>query len=183
MKTPKEMALEYAHTAQIFWDGEPIEHHIVVCKEMAFLAGYQAAKDQLQPQPFHAGADVYIIDANNPMPKPMPLSIAEQVQFADADKVMNSSNNSNGWLTHEELEASGFWHTNNLSTSAKWISVNERLPEVGTWCLWMYPTGPEVNQYEGKLDDGTMLFHRSWYDSDDEVTHWMLFPELPKENK
>lgn len=65
----------------------------------------------------------------------------------------------------------------------QWISVKERLPEVGTWCLWMYPTGPEVNQYEGKLDDGTMLFHRSWYDSDDEVTYWMPLPEPPKENK
>lgn len=41
-KTPEELALEYAHTAQIFWDGTPIEHHIVVCKEMAFLAGYKA---------------------------------------------------------------------------------------------------------------------------------------------
>lgn len=65
----------------------------------------------------------------------------------------------------------------------QWISVKERLPEVGTWCLWMYPTGPEVNQYEGKLDDDTMLFHRSWYDSDDEVTHWMPLPEPPKEEK
>lgn len=46
VKTPEQMALEYAHRTQIFWDGEPIEHHIVVCKEMAFLAGYKAAKEE-----------------------------------------------------------------------------------------------------------------------------------------
>ena len=50
-----------------------------------------------------------------------------------------------------------------------WISVKDKLPE--------------VNQYEGKLPDGTLLFHRSWYDSDDEVTHWMILPEPPKEGE
>ena len=45
-KTDKELALEYAHKVQLFWDGQPIDHYIVVVKEMAFLAGYQAAKEQ-----------------------------------------------------------------------------------------------------------------------------------------
>jgi len=45
-KTPQELALEYAHKVQLFWDGDSISHHIVVLKEMAFLAGYKAAKDE-----------------------------------------------------------------------------------------------------------------------------------------
>jgi len=49
-KTPRELALEYAHTAQIFWDGESIDHHIVVSKEMAFLAGYKAGCTNTQSE-------------------------------------------------------------------------------------------------------------------------------------
>lgn len=44
-KTPEELALEYAHQVQLFWDGGPLDHHIVVLKEMAFLAGYKAAQE------------------------------------------------------------------------------------------------------------------------------------------
>jgi hypothetical protein len=47
-KTPEELALEYAHKVQLFWDGGSIEHHIVVLKEMAFLAGYKAAKNEYE---------------------------------------------------------------------------------------------------------------------------------------
>lgn len=73
----------------------------------------------------------------------------------------------------------GFLSGYQSAQQAQWISVKDKLPEVNTWCLWLYPTGPEVNQYEGKLPDGTLLFHRSWYDSDDEVTHWMMLPAEP----
>jgi hypothetical protein len=44
MKTVKELALEYAHKVHGFWDGESLDHHMVVIKEMAFLAGYKAAE-------------------------------------------------------------------------------------------------------------------------------------------
>ena len=164
MKTPEQIAEEYVDKNS---GGE--------CSDdtgglrNAFLAGYQAAKDQLQPQPFHAGADVYIIDANNPRPKPMPLSIAEHVQFADTGKVMNSSNNSNGW-----------------------ISVKERLPTDvdGVTQLWMrghslaelvlgcHAVMSEHNEkIEGVLDmnkpDGL------WDLSD--FTHWLPLPKPPED--
>jgi hypothetical protein len=44
-KTPEELALEYAHKNQLYWDGESIDHHIVASKEMAFLAGYKAGQE------------------------------------------------------------------------------------------------------------------------------------------
>jgi hypothetical protein len=123
VKTPEELAEEYGKSEWpiVSNDCDRIGRDNSI---EGFLAGYQAAKDQV----------------------------------ADADKVMNSP---------KKLDS--------------WISVKERLPEVNTWCLWLYPTGPEVNQYEGKLDDGTLLFHRSWYDFDDtDVTHWTPLPEPPK---
>jgi hypothetical protein len=45
-KTPRELALEYAHEVRLFWDGESIDHHIVTLKELAFLDGYKAGKSQ-----------------------------------------------------------------------------------------------------------------------------------------
>jgi hypothetical protein len=49
-KTPEEMALEYAHKNQLYWDGESIDHHIIASKEMAFLAGYKAAMESTEWQ-------------------------------------------------------------------------------------------------------------------------------------
>ena len=47
-KTHKEMALEYAHQVQLFWDGGPLDHYIVVLKEMAFLAGYRSRDEEVE---------------------------------------------------------------------------------------------------------------------------------------
>lgn len=155
MKTPEQMAEEYADSLNFF--GE-YRHIIRRGFKDAFLAGYQAAKDQLQPQPFHAGADVYIIDANNPLPKPMPLSIAEQVQFADAGKVMNSPNNSNGW-----------------------ISVKERLPKHDEQML-VVTTPPKREIYHVYWDATRCVFDlMEWgHLKPDEVSHWCYLPEAPK---
>jgi hypothetical protein len=161
MKSPEEMAEEYVHA----WWG-PREDNMTLATRQSFLAGYQAAKDHL-PR-FHAGADVYIIDANNPLPKPMPLTMTEQVQFADTRKVMDSSNNSNGW-----------------------ISVKDRLPEVGERgysddVLMLSEHGMEVTHIEKvkrivkwrgleeviETNNGTPI---------EDFTHWMPLPQPPKE--
>ena len=117
----------------------------------AYEAGYQAAKDQLQP--FHAGADVYIIDANNPLPKPMPLTIAEQNQFADTCKVMNSSNNLNGW-----------------------ISVKDRLPEVEEYVVILWNDMPQISYLtvweHFAIGAGGIT---------PEPSHWMPLPPPPTE--
>lgn len=153
-KTPQQMAEEYV-------DGNSGGE----CSDdtgglrAAFLAGYEAAKDQLQPQPFHAGADVYIIDANNPLPKPMPLSIAEQDRLADGGKVM-----------------------------PQWISVKKRLPDYDRLVLLWHP-GFKQPYVGSRVDSALMspLYwwrcESDWYESEEVITHWMPLPEAPEENR
>jgi len=65
----------------------------------------------------------------------------------------------------------------------KWISVKERLPELGTWVLIDGPSicqriDPPSANWKGKYAWATD--HESFYDPKD-VTHWMPLPEAPKE--
>lgn len=145
-KTPEQMAEEYADLC--------VSDDYYAPLKAGFLAGYEAAKDQLQPQPFHAGADVYIIDANNPLPKPMPLSIAEQFQFANTSKVMNSPNNSNGW-----------------------ISVKERLPEEGQEVLVSDNNVVSIKS----ISFFTHKWHPYENGFNCEPSHWMLLPKPPED--
>ena len=156
MKTPEELAEECKNKIaqrDIYAMGTLTQREQDYLKE-AFLAGYQAAKEQLPP--FHAGAYVYIIDANNPLPKPMPLSIAEQNQFADTRKVMDSSDKSNGW-----------------------ILVNDRLPvphRAVMWCLI------DNLMAIGSFDhDQRGIFIDSCFFKLKEATHWMPLPTPPEE--
>ena len=64
----------------------------------------------------------------------------------------------------------------------KWISVKERLPEIGKRVLILYELrDDEENISVGWLEDGGFV---SWDDSlwtMRDVTNWMPFPEPPKE--
>lgn len=152
-KTPEQLAEEYADLC--------VSDDYYAPLKAGFLAGYEAAKDQLQPQPFHVGADVYVIDANNPLPKPMPLSIAEQVQFANTSKVMNSSNNSNGW-----------------------ISVKDRLPPDGAKVLLIVFGDIHYGWIDQSPSDPTeycLYFSNTYIDKGHHaLTHWMPIPSKPK---
>jgi hypothetical protein len=134
MKTPEQMAEEFAANKRREWDD-----YVVDEAKAAFLAGYQAAKDE-----------------------------------------MNSSNNSNGW-----------------------ISVKERLPNLEktsrslrreSSCILLVSYG---NVYAAHLcedwsDRSLFIFEACTcncraFDMDidewklDQVTHWMPLPETPKE--
>lgn len=120
-KTPEQMAEEFFEN----WQPEKPKYIRPKARQYAlekvtecFLAGYQAAKDQL----------------------------------ADVDKVMNSSNNSNGW-----------------------ISVKDRLPEKDQDVLWYNPTllkpmdvCPISPLWNGSLEHNT-------------YTHWMPLPKPPED--
>lgn len=178
-KTPEQMAEEYV-------DGNSGGE----CSDdtgglrAAFLAGYQAAKDQLQPQPFHKGADVYIIDANNPLPKPMPLSIAEQYQFADTSKVMNSPEKLDS--CEHILDMKQMVDVNFSNNSNGWISVKDRLPEIAERVLVLVvdeihisSLEQETSEYEYCQNDLITFWDGDWDWPD--VTHWMVLPKPPKD--
>lgn len=62
----------------------------------------------------------------------------------------------------------------NLPTPAKWISVKERLPEVGVLCAWIsHTTQSCIERIE--VDD-----MHPWYEGFD---YWCELPLPPKENE
>jgi hypothetical protein len=96
-------------------------------------------------------------------------------QFADADKVMCST-------TMEEIKAvdtGGLMPISNLPTSAKWISVKDRLPEYTPMVLAMCTDGYELAYYG--------MYGQGWTNTLGtehlNVTHWHALPAPPKEEK
>ena len=134
-KTPEEMAEEYCE------DHDECEH-----ARNAFLAGYQAAKDQL----------------------------------ADADKVMCST-------TMEEIKAvdtGELMPITNLPTSAKWISVEDRLPEEDKKVKILinyFLGGTEVREVAKAAFRNGLWSGDKVYITHPLVSHWMPLPEPPKE--
>jgi len=140
MKTPEEMAEECKNKIaqrDIYAMGTLSQRELDYLKE-GYLAGYKAAQE-------HAHAALEEAEAR----------IQElQDQLADADKVINSSNNSNGW-----------------------ISVKDRLPEkkdIGDiFLVW--------NAYE--RDVSTVRWQLYGFDdvNDMYISHWMPLPEIPED--
>jgi hypothetical protein len=146
MKTPEELAEEWIETSG--WNEEPFrDEYVIEFKKEGYVAGYKAAQE-------HAHAALEEAEAR----------IQElQDQLADADKVINSSNNSNGW-----------------------ISVKDRLPELwNDYLAFGYgPTIPAscfVAVYDPKSNKWYDM-HTDW-DWSDVITHWQELPEPPKEEK
>jgi hypothetical protein len=158
-KTPDEMADEYL--SKHFNDEQTAVSVMIfapIYREV-FLDGYKAAKDE-----YKVAIDTYNDVAKQMLEEAVRI-MSPQDQLADADKVMNSSNNSNGW-----------------------ISVKERLPEEGQDCIFYvdfidkWDKGSErINFQEIGVFNGKDRFdHRSHTDLD-RVTYWMLLPKSPEE--
>lgn len=64
---------------------------------------------------------------------------------------------------------------------SRWISVTERLPEVGVTVLTLDKHGHICDRYMYRCSDGTALFTAKHLVSSKDVTHWMPLPEAPKE--
>ena len=65
----------------------------------------------------------------------------------------------------------------------KWISVEDRLPDVGEKVMVCgVKNGMQVGAFRGKLRPGNN--RRWWWKKDTilEVTHWMPIPQMPKED-
>jgi len=108
-----------------------------------FLAGYKAAQEHAHAAPEEAEARIQEL----------------QDQLADADKVMPDT-------CEHILDMSKMMDVNG------WISVKDRLPELGTVVLVAKDIGSVNTTYFGV--NGFR---------DESVTHWMPLPEPPKEEK
>ena len=66
-----------------------------------------------------------------------------------------------------------------------WVSVTERLPEDGRWCIiFVTLKGTYCNQRIARYDgEGIFTQHDGveWNTKEDDITHWMPLPEPPKE--
>jgi hypothetical protein len=170
-KTPEELAVEYAPTFEDImkqyteqWDGCPYilgSTKGITAVTLAygdgygfgFIAGYQAAKDEDSCE--------HILDME---------------KMVD----VNSSNNSNGW-----------------------ISVKNRLPEDGTGWLTVYGSIPNLRffvgpgyydfakkewlsrflNYRARKDTTGLVTDQIEYLAFEQVTHWQELPQPPKEEK
>lgn len=65
---------------------------------------------------------------------------------------------------------------------SKWISVKDKLPEPFESVLVHIPKEkPLPTVYEGFITNYGRWYTAYYARSDDEITHWMPFPEPPKE--
>lgn len=174
-KTPEEMAEEWM--TEEYGD---TSHWVRMGKDMsidAFLAGYQAAKDE-----YKEAIDTYNDVAKQMLEEAVRI-MSPQDQLADADKVI-AEDTCEHILYMEKMV--------DVNPSSGWISVKDRLPEEGeivmTSCeqgkmfllrkvseeflgatlLWKYCCG-----YDKDLADGESYCY--------EITHWMPLPEAPEE--
>jgi hypothetical protein len=67
-----------------------------------------------------------------------------------------------------------------LREQPRWISVEERLPEVGVTVLTLDKHGHICDRYMYRCSDGTALFTAKHLVSSKDVTHWMPMPGLPE---
>lgn len=160
-KTPEEMAEEYSvmTTSHIFYR-ELLSN--------AFLAGYKAAMEQVEGYKTKAhkwGQELCELN----------LKYADKCA-AYAEKCAED----------EGQDAMG---PTNLLTPAKWISVKDRLPELGEEVLVLGNEGSlEVRRLTLRKIHPDEKDPHYWLDGWDEsadytVTHWMPLPEPPKEEK
>ena len=65
--------------------------------------------------------------------------------------------------------------------TSEWVSVDERLPEVGKTVLTLDKRGHINDRYTYKCADGVAVFTAEYLTSSKDITHWMPLPEPPKE--
>lgn len=68
----------------------------------------------------------------------------------------------------------------------RWVSVEERLPEPGKKVFAFWQRGIETYVDFAYYMDGSMgeqWRYQNWVVPPDIITHWMVFPEPPKEDK
>lgn len=152
-KTPEQMAEEYAATKtnNIFYR-EPLSE--------AFLAGYQAAKDT-----YKDAISTYEEVAKQMLEEAVRI-MSPKDRLADVSKVMNSSNNSNGWISvKKRLPVFRQYNQNDDSGYTEYV-------------LMCFAWGRiRISNFE-KVDG---IVTTGYGNNLNEVTHWMPLPKPPEE--
>jgi hypothetical protein len=170
-KTPEQMAAEWywanvTEQAPVVMLTNPVKHP--PCPRKAFLAGYQAAKDE-----YKVAIDTYNDVAKQMLEEAVRI-MSPKDQLADADKVMNPP-----------------------EKPPCWISVKERLPEYDQLVL-LWQSELQAQFVGRRRDSGivsplyywecTSDFFEAWKEiyhpklmNEEVVTHWMPLPAAPKE--
>lgn len=166
MKTPEEMAEEYREN-----------HDECEFARDAFLAGYEAAQDQLLAR-FKSLLSSFAETSFNPNHTAWQMFDILNDQVADVSKVMCNT-------TMEEIKAvdtGEITPITNLPTSAKWISVKDRLPEDGQEVLVFEEGTISTNCYSYNR---VLSFRWDLYPNgfNCNPSHWMPLPAPPKEEK
>ena len=94
----------------------------------------------------------------------------------------------NMWVMDNDSPASKMSKALGMAISAlreqpRWISVEERLPEIGATVLTLDKFGHIHDRYMYRHQDGTALFTAEYLVTSKDVTHWMPLPEAPEEEK
>lgn len=169
-KTPEQLAEEYvAHNRSYPYDPLNAQDRYM---RNSYLAGYQAAKDQ-----YKEAIDTYNDVAKQMLEEAVRI-MSPQDQLADADKVI-AENTCEHILYMEKMV-----DVNSSNNSNGWISVKERLP-----ALYVAVLASIVETVgDRKINDMEVVTYRSgvWlsvstYYPEEAVTHWMPLPKPPEE--
>jgi len=159
-KTPEEMAEEYCD--QFSWN-DPREEDA----HDAFLAGYKAAQEQYCEA----------------------VKVLEKHKAA-AEKAVTNIKNAGDWVTIQKLESNSLDPITNLPTSAKWISVKDRLPEINKGFIGFAENKEVCNcyRYPDHSKDGRPIFYAQTKTGLlicglESISHWQPLPAAPKEEK
>lgn len=157
MKTPEQMAMEYIKNVETARNPS-VTATAFPQMQRCYVAGYQAAKDEIEAYK----------DGAKDVAKKLKELIAEQDQLADADKVMNSPNNSNGWISvKERLPIFRLYDQNNESGYTEDVLMR---------FVWGRIRISNFEKVDGIVTTG-------YGNNLNEVTYWMPLPKPPEEEK
>ena len=180
MKTPEQMAEEWMN--EEYGD---TSHWVRMGKDMsldAFIAGYQAAKDE-----YKEAIDTYNDVAKQMMEEAIRI-MSPKDQAADADKVMNSPEKQDS--CEHILDMDKMVDVKSSNNSNGWVSVKERLPESSVGWTTVY--GCILSRWAvqpGFYTKDSGVWVSRFVDEDEDyqnyvpfesVTHWQPLPKPPE---
>lgn len=181
MKTPEQMAQEYSDQDKVACDA--INHAAEHLIKDAFLAGYQAAKDEDKAKMQELQANwTFCCEDKHRLIKELAALERALDQFADTGKVMNSPEKQDS--CEHILHMEQMVDVNSSNNSNGWISVKERLPEEDEKVKILinyFFEGTEVREVAKAAFRNGLWLGDKVHITHPLVSHWMPLPKPPEE--